>query len=164
MPTLAQREGDVSPDITIPQSRISPQALALLKFYPLPNFETPGAYNYQVPIVGVTHQDSLNSRWNQSVDRKNQLYGNFAFQDTRQATPNVFGFLDTTDSLGLTTSANWFHRFAQGFFATFGYQFSRWSIGVTPFFESSRAAWQDSRIRCSPSTTMRLTLFPSQLS
>ncbi len=136
MPTFAQREGDVSPGITIPQSRISPQALALLNFYPLPNFETPGAYNYQVPIVGVTHQDSLNSRWNQSVDRKNQLYGNFAFQDTRQATPNVFGFLDTTDSLGLTTSANWFHRFAQGFFATFGYQFSRWSIGVTPFFEN----------------------------
>jgi trimeric autotransporter adhesin len=136
MPTLAQREGDVSPSITIPRSQISPQALALLNLYPLPNFSTPGAYNYQVPIVGVTHQDSLNSRWNQSIDRKNQLYGNFAFQDTRQDNPNVFGFLDTTDTFGLTTSANWFHRFAQGFFGTFGYQFSRLSTDVKPYFEN----------------------------
>ena len=136
MPTLAQREGDVSPTVTIPKSLISPQALALLKLYPLPNFSTPGAYNYQVPIVSVTHQDSLNSRWNQSIDRKNQVYGNFAFQDTRQDNPNVFGFLDTTDTFGLTTSANWFHRFAQGFFGTFGYQFSRLSIDVKPYFEN----------------------------
>jgi hypothetical protein len=136
MPTLAQREGDVSPTVTIPKSLISPQALALLKLYPLPNFSTPGAYNYQVPLVSVTHQDSLNSRWNQSIDRKNQVFGNFAFQDTRQDNPNVFGFLDTTDTFGLTTSANWFHRFAQGFFGTFGYQFSRLSIDVKPYFEN----------------------------
>jgi trimeric autotransporter adhesin len=136
MPTLAQRAGDVSPTVTIPKSLISPQALALLKLYPLPNFSTPGAYNYQVPIVSVTHQDSLNSRWNQSIDRKNQVYGNFAFQDTRQDSPNVFGFLDTTDTFGLTTSANWFHRFAQGFFGTFGYQFSRLSTDVKPYFEN----------------------------
>jgi len=136
MPTLAQREGEVSPSVTIPKSLISPQALALLNLYPLPNFSTPGAYNYQVPIVSVTHQDSLNSRWNQSIDRKNQLYGNFAFQDTRQDSPNVFGFLDTTDTFGLTASANWFHRFTQGFFGTFGYQFSRLSTGDKPFFEN----------------------------
>ncbi len=136
MPTAAQREGDVSPGITIPKSEISPQALALLALYPLPNFVGSGGYNYQVPLVGVTHQDSVQSRWNKSVDRKDQLYGTFAFQDTRQATPNVFGFLDTTDSLGLTTSVNWFHRFAQGLFGTFQYQFSRFSMDLTPYFEN----------------------------
>jgi len=136
MPTLAQREGDVSPSVTIPKSQISPQALALLKLYPLPNFSTPGAYNYQVPLVGVTHQDSLQSRLSQSIDRKNQVFGNFAFQSTRQDNPNVFGFLDTTDTLGLTANANWFHRFGQGFFGTFGFQFSRYSTNVTPYFEN----------------------------
>jgi trimeric autotransporter adhesin len=159
MPTAAQRMGDLSSVITpivdpltgapfagniIPSSRISPQAQALLNLYPLPNFASTGAYNYQVPLVGNTHQDSLNSRWNKSVDRKNQLYGNFAFQDTRQANPNVFGFLDTTDSFGLTTNINWFHRFAQGLFGTFGFQFSRYSMNLSPFFENrenvSRAA------------------------
>ena len=122
--------------MSIPKSLISPQALALLNLYPLPNFSTAGGYNYQVPLVGVTHQDSLNSRLNQTIDRKNSVFGNFAFQDTRQANPNVFGFLDTTDSLGLNASAHWFHRFGQGLFGTFGYQFSRYSMGLTPYFEN----------------------------
>lgn len=136
MPTQAQRDGDVSPSILIPKSQISPQALALLSLYPLPNFGGGGAYNYQIPLVGVTHDDRLNSRWNKSVNRNNQLSGIFAFQSTRQDNPNVFGFLDTTDTLGLTTSVNWFHRLAPGWFATFGYQFSRQSVGITPYFEN----------------------------
>jgi trimeric autotransporter adhesin len=140
MPTAAERAGDLSPlfgtPFVIPPSEISPQAQALLRLYPLPNFNTASGYNYQVPLVGVTHQDSLQSRWNQSINRKNQLFGNFAFQSTRQDSQNVFGFLDTTDTLGLTTSVNWFHRIAPGFFATFGYQFSRMSTRVTPFFEN----------------------------
>ena len=138
MPTAAQREGDVSPTVTIPKSLISPQAQALLNLYPLPNSTGSGAYNYQIPLVGVTHQDSLQSRWNKSIDRKNQVFGNFAFQDTRQDNPNVFGFLDTTDSFGLTTSANWFHRFAQGLFGTFSYQFSRLSTGPHSVLRKSR--------------------------
>ena len=140
MPTAAERMGDLSQllgkPFVIPKSQISPQAQSLLNLYPLPNFETGAGYNYQVPVVGVQHQDSLQSRWNKSVDRKNQLYGNLAFQSTRQDNPNVFGFLDTTDSLGLTTSVNWFHRIASGLFATFGYQFSRLSTRVTPYFEN----------------------------
>ena len=136
MPTAAQREGDVAPGIIVPKSQISPQALALLALYPLPNFPTAGGYNYQVPLVGATHQDSLNSRLSQTIDRKNSVFGNFAFQDTRQANPNVFGFLDTTDSLGLNASAHWFHRFGQGLFGNFGYTFSRYSMNLTPYFEN----------------------------
>jgi trimeric autotransporter adhesin len=151
MPTEAQRAGDLSGVLTpivnpftgtpfagniIPKSLISTQATNLLNLYPLPNFAGSGAYNYQVPLVGDTHQDSLNSRWNKTIDRKNSVFGNFAFQDTRQATPNVFGFLDTTDSFGLTTNANWFHRFAQGLFGTFQYQFSRASMNLVPYFEN----------------------------
>ena len=84
MPTAAQRDGDVSPGILVPKSQISPQALALLNLYPLPNFPGGVAYNYQVPLVGVTHQDSLQSRLSQNIDRKNSVFGNFAFQNTRQ--------------------------------------------------------------------------------
>lgn len=140
MPTEAQREGDVSPSIVVPKSLISPQAKALLKLYPLPNFATgeatPAAYNYQVPLVGATHQDSLQSRLSQAIDRKNQVFGNFAFQNTRQDNPSVFGFQDTSDSLGLTANANWFHRFGQGFFGTFGVHFSRYSTRLIPYFEN----------------------------
>lgn len=136
MPTAAQRSGDVAPNIVTPKSQIRPQALALLALYPLPNFSGDGAYNYQIPLVGVTHQDSLQSRLNQTIDRKNSVFGNLAFQNTRQANPNVFGFLDTTDSLGINASAHWFHRFGQGIFGNFGYQFSRFSMNLTPYFEN----------------------------
>ncbi len=141
MPTKDERMGDLSQFVgapfIIPKTKLNQQAQNLLNLlYPLPNFATAGGYNYQVPLLSVTHQDSLQSRWNQSIDRKNQLYGNFAFQSTRQDNPNVFGFLDTTDTLGLTTSANWFHRFGSGFFATFGYQFSRLSTRVTPYYQN----------------------------
>jgi Carboxypeptidase regulatory-like domain len=151
MPTAAERLGDLSqllnpifnpltgapfPGNVIPKSQLSPQAQSLLNLYPLPNFSTAAGYNYQIPVVGVTHQDDLQSRWNQFVNRSNQLYGNFAFQSTRQDNPNVFGFLDTTDALGLTTNLNWFHRFGQGFFSTFGYQYSRMSTRITPYFQN----------------------------
>ena len=136
VPTEAQREGQAAPNLVIPKSEISPQALALLGLYPQPNFTGGGGYNYQVPLIGATHQDNLQSRLNQNIDRKNSVYGNLAFQNTRQANPNVFGFLDTTDSLGINASAHWFHRFGQGIFANFGYQFSRFSMNLTPYFEN----------------------------
>src|SRR5205085_3514333 len=67
---------------------------------------------------------------------RNQVFGRFALQSTRADTSNLFGFLDTTDSLGITTSANWAHRFGQQMFSNLGFQFSRLATHVTPFFEN----------------------------
>lgn len=148
MPTASERNGSFSnsvldpstgvafPGNVIPQNRISPQARALLSFYPLPNFDGGARYNYQVPITAATHQDALQSRLNKTLDNRNQIYGRFAFQDTRTDTPNLFGFLDTTDMLGINTSANWSHRFSQRLFLNLGYQFSRLATHVKPYFEN----------------------------
>ena len=130
MPTLAQRTS------LVPVSSISPQALALLSFYPLPNFAGSSRYNYQIPIVSATHQDALQSRLNKSIGQRNQLYGRFAFQDTRSSTPNLFNFLDTNDVLGIAADANWSHRFGSHVFTTLGYQFSRLSTHDVPYFEN----------------------------
>src|SRR5262249_22255148 len=64
----------------IPQSRISPQAGALLRFYPLPNFTSGARYNYQIPIIDIVHSDSMQARFNKTLNRKNQLFGSFGFQ------------------------------------------------------------------------------------
>lgn len=155
MPTAAEREGDISrslgalgrpvqaidpstgtpfPENTVPQSRISPQARALLSLYPLPNFNSASIYNFQVPLVGSTHQDSLQTRVSKSVMRSNQLNGIFSIQSARADTTTLFGFLDTSGTLGMTTTINWMHQFSMRSFITFGYQFSRQSTGTTPFF------------------------------
>jgi hypothetical protein len=149
MPTSAERNGDLSqlansildpttgqpfPGSVIPQSRISPQARSLLSFYPLPNFN--GRYNYQIPIGSPTHQDALQSRFNKAFNMKDQIYGGFAFQSTRTDTPNLFGFLDTTDLLGINTTLNWSHRLGRRVFLKVGTEFSRLSTHDQPYFEN----------------------------
>lgn len=135
MPTAAERKG-ILPGITIPPSRISPQALALLSLYPLPNFTGNDRYNYQVPVIGATHQDSMQARLNKSFSRRDMVYGGLAFQDTRSDSSNLFNFLDATDSLGLNSNVNWSHRFGSRSFMNLGYQFSRFATHVKPYFEN----------------------------
>ena len=148
MPDLAQRNGIFPnsildpatgasfPGNVIPQNRLSPQARALLNFYPLANVDSQSRYNYQIPIVDHTHQDALQSRFDKTLNPKNQLYGRFAFQSARSDTANLFGFLDKTEVLGINTAVNWSHRFSQRKFLNIGYQFSRLSSRVTPDFEN----------------------------
>jgi len=148
MPALAERNGAFAtpvidpgtgapfPNNLIPQNRISPQALALLSFYPLPNFNGNPAYNYQIPILSATHQDALQSRFNKTLGPKDQIYGRFAFQSLRSDTPNLFGFLDTSSLLGINTNVNWSHRLNQAWFLNLGYQFSRLATHDTPYFEN----------------------------
>jgi hypothetical protein len=119
----------------IPPGQISPQAQALLNFYPLPNVAANPLYNYQIPIISNTHQDALQSRLDKTFNAKNELYGDFAFQSTRSGRPNLFGFLDTTEMIGFNTGINWSHRFTQRFFLNLGYSFSRLATRITPYWE-----------------------------
>jgi len=158
MPTQAERDGDFSkvlnplgqpvtvidpttgapfPGNVIPSTRLTPGDhpwLKLLNLYPLPNFDGSTRFNYQIPTVTITHQDSMQSRVNKSLNRKNQIFGTFAFQDTRTGSPSIFNFLDTTDTLGLNANVYWRHQFSPRFFANFGVQYSRQSIRTTPYF------------------------------
>jgi len=115
---------------------ISTQAQALLNFYPLPNVAGNPRYNYQIPIVSNMHQDALQSRLDKELNSKNELYGDFSFQSTRGDSPNLFGFLDTTDVLGINTGMHWSHRFNQRVLLNLGYRFSRLRTRVTPFWEN----------------------------
>jgi len=114
--------------------QITSQARYLLSFYPNPNVAGNTTYNYQVPIIGTMHQDALQSRLNQKLGNKNQVYGTFNFLSSRTGTPNVFNFLDTTDIQGIKTTVNWSYRFRQRLYTNMGFQFSRLSTRETPYF------------------------------
>ena len=156
VPDLAERGGDFSqeqnaqgqpveifdpttgqpfPGNQIPPGRISPQAQALLALYPAPNFAGDPEYNYQIPMLTSTHQDALLSRLDETLNSKNQLSGGLALVSTRTGSPNVFGFLDATDVLGINTRVNWSHRFGFALFMNLGYRFSRLATRVTPYWE-----------------------------
>src|SRR6185437_8430750 len=134
MPTAAERNGDLGNGVVIPASRISPQAQALLRFYPLPNFPGGAGYNYQAPIQEGTHRDALQSRFTKTVSKRDQLFGSFNLESVRTDQPNLFGFLDTGSRLGINTGITWSHRFSHQLFMNLGYRFSRLSSRYTPYF------------------------------
>jgi hypothetical protein len=111
----------------------------LLNLYPLPNVYGNTRYNYQTEAISNTHQDALQTRMDKSIGRQNQFYGGFAVQSIRSDAASLFGFVDTTDTLGITTNVNWSHRFNQRLYQTVGYRFSRLRTQVTPFF----AGWEN---------------------
>jgi hypothetical protein len=154
VPTTAERIGDFSQSLNalgqpvklidptngapftgnvIPQNRISPQALSLLSFYPLPNF-TSSRFNYQIPLVGSSHSDALQVRMNKGIGRKNNVNGNFGLMSSRSDSTNLFGFLDNNRSLGYQATLSWTHRFSMRTFGTVQYQFSRQTLSLVPFF------------------------------
>jgi trimeric autotransporter adhesin len=154
MPDAAERGGDFSqatsegkslaiydptsgapfPGNVIPLSRISPQALSLLQYYPSPNFLATNGYNYQVPLIANTHTDNLRVGLQKVFKRRNNFSGLFGMQDTRGDTNSQFNFLDLKRSLGANSSATWRRTFTPRFYGTLTYQFSRQSIRQIPFF------------------------------
>ena len=115
---------------------VSPQAAALLNLYPQPNLAGSTSYNYQAEVLNDTHADSLQSRMNKSIGRRDQLYGGFGFRSSRANSTNIFGFVDTTDSLGIDTNVNWSHRYLHQTFVLLGYHLTRLRTDVRPEFES----------------------------
>ena len=150
MPTQAQRNGDLSTlagqiiDPTtqqpfqgnlIPQQRISPQAAALLNLFPLPNFSSP-TYNYQIPVVSTYHAEGFNIRMNKQIGRKNSIQGVFALQTSHQTNPNLFGFQDRTDALGVNFDPVWRHQFTPRMSSTLEFQFTRNAPHVYSYFSN----------------------------
>jgi hypothetical protein len=152
VPTAAERTGDLSgllnalgqplpinnPATGLPFAGnivpVSPQAQALLRLYPLPNIAGTTLYNYQVPVLNSSHQDALLSRLDKNIGRRDEVYGGFNLQSTRAGDANLFGFTDTTDTLGINTNIHWSHRFGPRLFVYSSYKFSRLRTDVTPNF------------------------------
>jgi len=110
----------------------------LLGYYPLPNFSGGSRYNYQIPILGTGNQSNVNARVNQTIDAKNQLTGNFAWQDNHTSNPNLFGFLDSSTTTGVNTGLQWTHHFTTNLIGNLRYNFSRSSGQTTPYFANSQ--------------------------
>ncbi len=146
VPTLAERSGDFSQSSTVIYNPatglpytgnmvpVSPQAAALLQLYPLPNLTGNAEYNYQVPLVTDTHQDALNANVSKTIGRKDQVSGTLGALSSRTSYQNLVGFTDATGGLGLNSMLNWAHTFNAHLRTNVGYQFSRQSNRLTPYW------------------------------
>ena len=155
MPTLLERDGDFSQSLDafgrpvrivdpvtglpftgnlVPRERISPQAVALLGYYPRPSLPTDGRYNYESTILTATRQESVQSRLNQALSNRDQLAGNVSYQRNTSDSTTLFGFEDGTGSSAVDAQVNWNHRFALLTLMRLRYQFTRQRSETTPYF------------------------------
>ena len=157
MPTLLQRAGDFSQTVdgfgnpvhlvdpvtglpfsgnAIPAHRISPQALALLGYYPTPLDGTTGKLNYQIPAFTST----INHNFNGSVanlvsTNTNQLGVNGGYNRSSNASTSLFGFDDSSRGSGMNLNVNWSHRFVPSNRQIRGrYTYTRQTNATVPFF------------------------------
>ena len=149
MPTASERQGDFSQlavkmrdprtglpfsGNVIPSDRISPQAAALLAYYPLPNIAATGGANYQAPVVMATKQDNLQLALTQKVSNRDTLAGTLAFQRTVTASASLFDFEDTSRLSTLNAALTWSRRFSSRLSVRFRYQLTQSWTNTTPFF------------------------------
>lgn len=149
VPTLKERAGDFSgareirdPETgrpfagnTIPASRISPQAAALLAHYPQPNVDANG-YNYETTTVSLTSQDSFQSRISHGINARDSLLATANYQRNSTEAANLFGFVDSSSTSTLDASTTWSHRFSQFVLMRTRYQFLKQSTDSTPHFSN----------------------------
>ncbi len=98
-------------------------------------------------MLNSSHQDVVQLRLDKTLGRRDQLYGSFSLSRAREAgNTNLFGFVDTTDTLGINSNINWAHRIKPQIFLYTSYKFSRLRTLVTPNFENRENVSEDDGI------------------
>ena len=118
----------------IPPGRISPQAAALLAYYPAADGAAGGRFNYEAPVVSATRQDSAQSRAGYTIKGDNRIEGSVSYQRGSGRSTSLFGFEDSRASSGLTTGGALTLRPARNMTLSLRYQYSRTSTEALPHF------------------------------
>jgi hypothetical protein len=138
--------GDVFADNRMPVNRISPQASALLAYYPLPNVDVPGRFNYQASLVAATRQDQAQARLARPVGQRSVLMGWVTHQRTRTDTVSVFGFSDATRLNANEGNASFSRRLTTRVAMRLGYQVAQRTTRTVPHFAGVSNVSADSGI------------------
>jgi hypothetical protein len=136
------------PNNTIPYSRLSPQAQAILKYLPAPNAVEPGGTTFRnnYAAVGSDAFDSnqWDTRWDYFINEKSSLFGRYSYAAFNQFAPGAFGILaggpalDNIHFAGLSDVLN--QSIAIGYTRTistslvneFRFGFMRYRVSVLP--------------------------------
>jgi hypothetical protein len=157
MPTALERAGDFSQTLdargqpvrvidpatglpfdgsAIPAGRVSPQAAALLAYYPAvpPKPLGEGGFNYEAPVVSATRQDSGQSSAGYTIRGDNRIQGGVSYQRGSGRSTSLFGFEDSRASSGLTANGTLTLRPARNMTLSLRYQYSRTMSEAQPHF------------------------------
>jgi trimeric autotransporter adhesin len=117
----------------IPMTRIDPIALGLLSFYPLAN-QANSVQNYRISTAIPANSQSLNTRFNYTLNPKDRLNYTLNYQSRNGNTSQLFGQRDETQGNGINTTLAWAHNFGVRSFQTFTIGFNRNTSNTVPFY------------------------------
>ena len=88
-------------------------------------------------MLNGTHVDAPQIRLDRALGKAGgSLSGTLALESTREDNTSLFGFRDTTATLGLNSQVSFDHRIRNRLYGHLTYTFSRSRNQVTPFFEN----------------------------
>jgi hypothetical protein len=82
------------PNNVIPTNRLSPQALAIMAYWPLPNTSSTGttfANNYDASGDVAITGNLWNTRWDYYLNQKNSIFGRYSYAAYTEQAPGAFG-------------------------------------------------------------------------
>ena len=123
------------PNNAIPKNQLSPIALSLLKFYPLPN-EPGTANNFQYETAQVANANNIGLRVQREVSSVDRLSLNFQYQNRDGSTAQPFGYSDATNGYGLNARLQWTRNISATAIANTQLQFNRSYTEITPYFST----------------------------
>jgi hypothetical protein len=152
VPTLAERGGDFSqalattpvtiydpksgapfPNNVIPTTRFNSASAGLLPYFPNPTYAGI-VQNYRFVITDPGSSHNIGVRLNAPLSNKNRLSFNFQKQWQDSNSHQLFGFLDTGESSGLSFSAGWSHSFRPRLNNSANFSISRSRNLTSPYF------------------------------
>ena len=130
VPTAAERAGDFSqavvgstpvtiydplsgspfPTNVIPTARFNSASAGLLQYFPNPTYASI-VQNYRFVITDPSHSRNIGVRFNAPLNNKDRLNFNFQKQNAGTNSHQLYGFLDTGATSGLSFSTGWSHSF-----------------------------------------------------
>ena len=121
------------PNNVIPASRFDPVAAGLLRYFPSPTYAGI-VQNYRFVITDPSNSRNIGVRFNAPLNNKDRLNFNFQKQNANSDSHQLFGFLDTGATSGLSFSTGWSHSFKPRLNNSATFSISRSRNLTTPFF------------------------------
>lgn len=133
----------------IPTAALSPQALALLKYFPLPNTVTNGTpyiNNYAASgIIDITG-NQWNTRWDYYANEKNSFFGRYSYAGYSQGGPGAFGleaggpaltggnirYAGQSSALNQSVAAGWTHTASASLLNEMRFGYMRYHVVDSP--------------------------------
>jgi hypothetical protein len=121
------------PNNVVPASRFDPVAAGLLRYFPSPSYADV-VQNYRFVITDPSTSHNIGVRFNAPLNNKDRLNFNFQKQNSNSDAHQLFGFLDTGATSGLSFSTGWSHSFRPRLNNSATFSISRSRNLTTPFF------------------------------